>query len=147
MNEADVQPDVAAAMAEFGCSSPVVEPDNADYGAIVCRAGRDAVRFRVGKTTPTKVGFFVTVWERAADGSTRPFPSGDGVDLLVVVVRDGEQAGRFAFSKTALVEHGIASVDGVGGKRGFRVYPPWSQTSNPQAMRTQAWQVGFFATR
>ena len=132
-------------MVEFGCTSPVVEPDNAAYGAVVCRAAVGAVRFRVGKTTPTKVGFFVTVWERADDGSTRPVPSDDGVDLLVVVVREGEHVGRFAFSKTALVEHGVVSVDGVGGKRGFRVYPPWSQTSNPQARRTQAWQGRFFA--
>jgi hypothetical protein len=140
-----VHPDVSAAMAEFGCTSPVVESDNAGYGAVVCRAEGGAVRFRVGKTTPTKIGFFVTVWERAADGSTRPFPSDDGVDLLVVVVREGERAGRFALSKTALVEHGIVAVDGVGGKRGFRVYPPWSQTSNPQARRTQAWQGRYFA--
>ena len=132
-------------MVEFGCTSPVVEPDNAAYGAVICRAEEGAVRLRVGKATPTKVGLFVTVWERAPDGPTRPFPNDDGVDLLVVVVREGERAGRFAFPKTALVEHGIVSVDGVGGKRGFRVYPPWSQTSNPQARGTQAWQGRFFA--
>jgi hypothetical protein len=145
MNLAGPQPDVSAAMSELGCTSPVVEPDNAEYGAVLCRSGAGPVRLRVAKVTPTKVGLFVTVWQRAADGSTRPFPSDDGVDLLVVVVRQGERVGRFAFSKTALVEHGIVSVDGGGGKRGFRVYPPWSQTSNPQARRTQAWQGRYFA--
>ena len=140
-----MQPDVSAAMAEFGCSSPLVEPDNAEYGAVICRSDAGPVRLRVAKVTPTKVGLFVTAWERADDGSTRPFPSDDRVDLLVVVVREGESVGRFAFPKAALVEHGIVSVDGVGGKRGFRVYPPWSQTANPQARRTQAWQRRYFA--
>ena len=145
MNVADPRPDIVAAMAEWGCTSPVVEADNAEYGAVLCRSDAGPVRLRVAKVTPTKVGLFVTVWERADDGSTRPFPSDDGVDLLVVVVRQGEHAGRFAFSKTALVEHGVVSVDGIGGKRGFRVYPPWSQTSSPQARRTQEWQGRHFA--
>jgi hypothetical protein len=44
------------------------------------------------------------------------------------------------FSEQALVEHGIVSVGGVGGKRGFRVYPPWSETINRQAQQSQPWQ-------
>ncbi|WP_248579765.1 MepB family protein [Nocardioides sp. InS609-2] len=118
------------------------EPDNVDYGAVVSVTGE--TRFRVGKLTPRKVGLFVTVWRRAADGSTEPLSAGDGARSLVITVREGDGFGLFVFPKSALVEHGIVSVDGVGGKRGFRVYPPWSSTANSQAKRSQWWQCEFF---
>ncbi|WUD62845.1 MepB family protein [Nocardia sp. NBC_00511] len=118
--------------------------ENAEYGAFVSRVGRGSARFRVGKLTPKKVGMFVTVWKRAADGSTEPFAAEDGTDLLVITVREGQHVGQFAFPKNALVEHDIVSVEGRGGKRGFRVYPPWSATRNRQAMRTQQWQCDYF---
>ena len=52
--------------------------------------------------------------------------------------------GHFAFPTSALVKHGIVSVKGSGGKRGFRVYPPWSEVSNRQAIKTQHWQCSYF---
>lgn len=112
---------------------------------MIARCGPELIRVRVGKLTPTKVGLFVAVWRRAADGSTEPFPADDAVGTLVVTAREGDQSGHFAFPASALVEHGIVSVDGVGGKRGFRVYPPWSATANRQAKLTQQWQCGFFS--
>jgi hypothetical protein len=30
------------------------------------------------------------------------------------------------------------------GKRGIRVYPPWSLTTNKQAIKTQSWQTKYF---
>lgn len=36
------------------------------------------------------------------------------------------------------------SVDGAGGKRAFRVYPPWVTTTSRQATGTQAWQLDHF---
>ncbi|MET8778959.1 MepB family protein [Nocardia sp. NPDC004654] len=120
------------------------ETENAEYGAFVSRVGRGSIRFRVGKLTPTKVGLFVTVWRRAADGSTEPLAAEDGVDLLVITAREEQRFGQFVFPKAALVEHGVVSVAGRGGKRGFRVYPPWSATQNRQAMRSQKWQCDFF---
>ncbi|MEV0465130.1 MepB family protein [Nocardia tengchongensis] len=125
-------------------SAAVPEPENAEYGAYVSNVGRGVVRFRVGKLTPTKVGMFVTVWRRAQDGSTQPLAGEDSVDLLVVTVREGAHFGQFVFPKIALVENGVVSVAGQGGKRGFRVYPPWSATANRQAMRTQKWQCDYF---
>ncbi|WP_460699466.1 MepB family protein [Nocardia thraciensis] len=125
-------------------SAAIAETDNADYGAYVSSVGRGSVRFRVGKPTPAKVGLFVTVWRRAGDGSTEPFTSEEGVDLLVITAREGWRFGQFVFPKTALVEHGIVSVAGHGGKRGFRVYPPWSVTGNRQARRSQTWQCDYF---
>ncbi|MFR9749564.1 MepB family protein [Nocardia sp. 004] len=126
------------------CSAAVPETTNAEYGAFVSVVGRGSVRFRVGKLTPAKVGLFVAVWRRAADGSTEPFAGEDGVDLLVITVREGRCFGQFVFPNAALVEHGIVSVAGRGGKRGFRVYPPWSATANSQAMRSREWQCDYF---
>lgn len=144
-----VHPDVAEARHLLGClgfefSAAVPEADNAEYGAFVSRVGRGSVRFRVGKLTPAKVGLFVTVWKRAPDGSTEPLTADDGIDLLVITAREGQRFGQFVFPEAALVEHGIVSVAGRGGKRGFRVYPPWSATQNSRAMRSQKWQCEYF---
>ncbi|MEU0506415.1 MepB family protein [Nocardia sp. NPDC005998] len=144
-----VHPDVAEARHLLGglgleISAAVPETDNAEYGAFVSRVGRGLVRFRVGKLTPTKVGLFVTVWKRAADGAGEPYAAEDDIDLLVITAREGQRFGQFVFPKAALIEHGIVSVAGRGGKRGFRVYPPWSATQNSQAMRSQKWQCDYF---
>lgn len=144
-----MHPDVAEArnlISALGLhiSAAVPEVDNAEYGAVVSNVGGGSVRFRVGKQTPTKVGLFVSVWRRAEDGSTEPFAAEDGVDLLVITARTGPRIGQFVFPTSALVEHGIVSVAGRGGKRGFRVYPPWSQAANAQARRSQKWQCDYF---
>ncbi|MFD4440327.1 MepB family protein [Nocardia sp. NPDC058519] len=144
-----VHPDVVEArnlIAVLGLdiSAAVPEAENADYGAFVSGIGGSAVRFRVGKQTPTKVGVFVAVWRRAEDGSTEPFAAEDCADLLVITARAGPRFGQFVFPKSALVEHGIVSVAGRGGKRGFRVYPPWSVVENKQARRSQEWQCRYF---
>jgi len=144
-----IHPDVALVSGVIGglgvgCSPVEVEVDNTEYGAVISEVGRSTVRFRVGKLTPTKVGLFVAVWRRAPDGSTEPFPAEDTVDVLVISAREGSRFGAFVFPKSALVEHGIVSVGGVGGKRGFRAYPPWSSTANPQAKRSQSWQCDYF---
>ncbi|WP_446222139.1 MepB family protein [Nocardia sp. IBHARD005] len=144
-----LHPDVVEArilISDLGLEiSPAVpEADNAEYGAFVSSVGRGSVRFRVGKQTPTKVGLFVSVWRRAEDGSTEPFAAEGGADLLVITARAEPRFGQFVFPKSALVEHGIVSVAGHGGKRGFRVYPPWSTAENKQARRSQEWQCGYF---
>ncbi len=105
------------------------------------------VRVRSGKITPTKVGLFVTHWRRTADGTTGPYGVHDSADtLLVTAAEDGPRPARgvFVFDRASLVAHGIVEHDGHGGKRGFRVYPPWSLTAPGQAERTQRWQVEHF---
>lgn len=139
--------DVVAAielLASLGIDCPdlAIEPDNSEYGGAISDSA--GVRLRVGKLTPRKVGLFVTVWRRAAGGSTEPLPDADGVRFLVIAVREGERFGLFVFSRAALRTHGISSANGVGGKRGFRVYPPWSATPNAQATRSQKWQGEYF---
>ncbi|MFI9723977.1 MepB family protein [Streptomyces sp. NPDC052396] len=128
----------------FVCSLPVPEPESAGYAACGFTLDGRSVRFRVARTTPTKVGQFVTVWQRSEEGRTRPFDADDGVDLLVISSRDDGGFGQFVFPREALCEHDIFSRNGSGGKRGFRVYPPWVTTTNRQARSTQAWQVNYF---
>ncbi|MCX2181291.1 MepB family protein [Streptomyces sp. SKN60] len=128
----------------FACSLPVPEPESAEYAACAFTLDGRSVRFRAARTTPTKVGQFVTVWQRSEAGPIRPFDADDGVDLFVVSSRDNDGFGQFVFPREVLCEHDIVSRDGSGGKRGFRVYPPWVTTTNRQARSTQAWQVNHF---
>ncbi|WP_373564966.1 MepB family protein [Paenibacillus sp. E222] len=54
----------------FVCSQPHEEAQNAEYVAYVLTLNSLSIRFRVAKTTPTKIGQFVTLWQRSKDGST-----------------------------------------------------------------------------
>ncbi|MEI5101098.1 MepB family protein [Streptomyces sp. PmtG] len=128
----------------FACSQPVPEPESAEYAAHAFTLDGLAVRFRVAKTTPTKAGQFVTVWQRSVEGPIRPFDADDGIDLVVISSRDSGRFGQFVFSREVLCERGIMSRGGSAGKRGFRVYPPWVTAASRQARATQAWQVAYF---
>ncbi|MFF2082505.1 MepB family protein [Nocardia sp. NPDC058176] len=128
----------------FVCSQPIPEVEGSAYGAHTFVLDGLVVRFRTAKTTPTKLGQFVTVWIRSAAGPIRPFDLADPIDLVVVGTRDPDRFGQFVFPLGALRRHAVVSVDGVGGKRAFRVYPPWVSTDNRQAAAAQAWQLGYF---
>lgn len=143
-----MHPDVLKVLAQcqqlgHDCAGPTPEPDNVEYGAAIATVGGATVRFRVGKLTPAKAGLFVAIWRRASDGTTEPFPA-DSVDALIVSAREAEKFGVFVFPRAALAEHGIGSIEGNGGKRGFRLYPSWSPTTSRQAIRTQRWQGDYF---
>lgn len=128
----------------FACSQPVPEAESAEYAAYEFTLDGLAVRFRAAKTTPTKAGQFVTVWKRSPAGPIQPFDAADPVDFFVISTRDDHDFGQFVFPMDALRRHGVVSANGSGGKRAFRVYPPWVTPANRQADRTQAWQLGFF---
>ncbi|WP_208828281.1 MepB family protein [Streptomyces ficellus] len=136
--------EVAYEASGLTCSQPVPEAESAEYGACAFTLDGLAVRFRVARTTPTKAGQFVTVWRRSTGGPIQPFDAADPVDLFVVSTRQGERFGQFVFPREVLRERGVVSTDGCGGKRAFRVYPPWVVTTSGQARRTQAWQVEHF---
>ncbi|MER6445012.1 MepB domain containing protein [Streptomyces venezuelae] len=145
-----VHPDLVAAKAlvydpcGFTCSLPVPEAEGAAYAAHAFTLDGRAVRFRAAKTTPTKAGQFVTVWKRSPAGPIMPFDAADPVDLFVISTRDGDHFGQFVLPLEALRRHGVVSTDGSGGKRAFRVYPPWVATTNRQAGNAQQWQVEHF---
>ena len=48
------------------------------------------------------------------------------------------------FPKQVLVAKNIVSNKLKEGKRGFRVYPPWDEAKNKQAITTQKWQLNYF---
>ncbi|PTR44823.1 hypothetical protein C8K38_103322 [Rhodococcus sp. OK611] len=128
----------------FACSAPVPEPESAAYVAHEFTVEGCPIRFRVAKTTPKKVGQFVTFWKRSAQGPIAPFDIVDPVELFIVVARDGDHLGQFVFPKRVLADRGVLSRDGVGGKRAIRVYPPWAEPTSRQARGTQAWQLDHF---
>ncbi|WP_139277698.1 MepB family protein [Rhodococcus marinonascens] len=150
MTDLSLHPDLLAAKSliygphELACTTPMREPESAAYGAYALSINGLATRFRVAKTTPTKVGQFVTLWQRGEAGPIRPFDTSDNVKLFVISVRDHEQFGQFVFPVDTLVRRGVVSRDGVGGKRAIRVYPPWVAPTSRQARNTQTWQLEYF---
>ncbi|PIL45888.1 hypothetical protein CR105_07470 [Massilia eurypsychrophila] len=124
---------------------PQRENESGEYGACRLEVNGRVALFRVAKTTPTKIGQFVTIWKRPAPGDDiAPFDSGDGVDFVIVSVADEVHCGQFVFDQAALLKYGVMSRDGQGGKRAIRVYPPWSTPAAKQAIRTQQWQLRYF---
>lgn len=124
------------------------EQESKDYGA--CRLDLDdrKVVFRVAKTTPKKVGQFVTVWQRPREGTPYvPFNVSDGVEFIVVSVSDATHTGQFVFDKKVLVEQGIMGSADVRGKGAFRVYSPWSKPENKTAIKTKEWQIRYFLSQ
>jgi hypothetical protein len=124
---------------------PRREAESAEYAA--CRFGLNGyqVAFRVARTTPTKLGQFVTIWKRETpDAEIAPLGAADGVAFVVVGVADTRHRGQFIFDRRSLIERGVFSVGGKGGKRAIRVYPPWSQPIAKDAVRTQHWQLRHF---
>lgn len=125
--------------------APVPEAESAEYGA--CRAELHGKRLvlRVAKTTPTKTGQFVTIWKRPHPGAEiAPLDEADPVDAVIIAVTDGAQHGFFILPRSVLIERGVMSRAGQGGKRALRVYPPWCAPESIQAQRTQRWQGEWF---
>lgn len=114
------------------------------YNSCTFYTGQKLIEFRTAKVTPIKTGQFVAIWKRDANAITKPFDTIDNLDYLIIACTTETNYGAFAFPKSALLKHKIISVNGVGGKRGIRVYPRWDTTSNLQAKKTQAWQSKYF---
>lgn len=126
------------------CSQPLMEPESADYGAYTFKLNGFSIRFRIAKTTPTKVGQFVTLWKRVGNGPIQPYDISDPDDFFIISTRKDYNFGQFVFPKSVLSEQGILSIKGKGGKRAIRVYPPWDIMLNRQAQKTQQWQMKYF---
>ncbi|NTY41779.1 hypothetical protein FCJ57_36990 [Burkholderia diffusa] len=126
--------------------SPVLhEAESADYGACRFRLDGHNIVFRVAKTTPTKIGQFVTLWKRRRPGDAiEPLDAGDPVDFVVVCTSNAAHHGQFIFTRKILIEKGVISSPDTVGKRAIRVYPPWSNPVAIEAVRTQKWQLRYF---
>lgn len=130
--------------AQLSVSNVALEEESHDYDACHFKLNNYTIQFRSSKITPTKVGQFVTFWKRSKDGITMPHETSDQFDFLMISACCKNQFGLFIFPKKALLQYDIISENGIGGKRGFRVYPAWDITDNSQAIKTQKWQLHYF---
>lgn len=120
------------------------EPESKEYSAHKISLNGKKGLFRVAKTTPTKIGQFVTLWKRNKDGPIEPFNSEDGIDFVIICTPYKNHSGHFIFTNDILIEKSIFSHKGKEGKRGFRVYPTWDKCDSKQAQKTQEWQRAYF---
>jgi hypothetical protein len=122
---------------------PSREARSEDYGACHFSLNGRNVVFRVAKTTPTKIGQFVTVWKRPGSAN-QPFESRDKIDFVVVSVLNGHQLGQFIFDKDGMIRNKIFSHAGQKGKMAFRIYSPSDKPTAKDAIATKAWQSRYF---
>lgn len=120
------------------------EKESSEYHAHTFTLKNKHCLFRIAKKTPTKTGWFVTIWKRDADNIIAPYDRTDAIDFVVIAVFDNNNVGEFIFPKTILLKKNIFSENGKEGKRAIRVYTPWDKTTSAQAAKTQKWQSQFF---
>ena len=126
------------------CETIEPEKEHIAYAAYCFTLNKKPVKFRVAKLTQTKPGCFVTLQKRNELGISTPHDINDPFDLYIIHASNRESLGQFIFTKQLLADKGILSIKNNGGKRGFRLYPPWHQTLNKQAKQTQSWQLPYY---
>lgn len=121
------------------------ETQNADYGAGLFQLDSKSVRFRVAKITPTKVGQFVSFWEKDAANKNQAFSYENATDLLVInTFHNNGDFGQFVFPKEVLLQQNILKTANTKGKMAIRVYPSWDTPTSKQAIATKKWQSPYF---
>lgn len=147
-----IHPDLVTALEQvykpcgFICDNFIQEKESQEYGAYTFKMNNKIIMFRVAKITPTKCGQFVTFWKRIGNGPIMPYDISDRLDFLIISTRTYKHFGQFVFPQQILLEQGLLSKNGNGGKRAMRVYPPWNIADNRQAKKTQSWQQMYFFT-
>lgn len=129
---------------DFDLTQPQPEAESNEYDAYRFRLNQKNICYRKAKITPTKTGQFVTLWKRNKNGIIEPFDFSDAIDFVIISSRKNDWFGQFIFPKSILLEKGIFSTSAKEGKRAIRVYPPWDETTNKQAQKTQQWQLHYF---
>ncbi|HIF9206115.1 TPA: MepB family protein [Photobacterium damselae] len=128
-----------------GITSVEREQESGEYGAVKFTFNGLKCLFRQGKTTPTKVGQFVTLWKRETNKSEIiPFNTYDGIELVFIASFESDNKGFFVFQNELLTNKNIFSHNGREGKRAIRVYAPWIKLTAKQAISTQQWQISVF---
>ncbi|MFE7820249.1 MepB family protein [Priestia megaterium] len=103
------------------------------------------IRFRVAKTTPNKVGQFVSFWEKDGAHKNQAFSYGKATDLLVInTFTSTNRFEQFIFPKEVLLKQKNLKTATTKGKMAIRVYPIWDKPTSKQAMETQKWQLEYF---
>lgn len=120
------------------------EKESSEYHAHTFSLKNKKGLFRIAKKTPTKIGYFVTIWKRGADNIIAPYEKTDAIDLVIIAVFNNNHIGEFIFPKAILLKQKIFSANNSEGKRAIRVYAPWDKTTSVQAAKTQEWQSQFF---
>ncbi|SLJ84676.1 MepB family protein [Psychrobacter sp. DAB_AL43B] len=125
------------------------EKQNSEYAAgrfeLSSKSAVRTVRFRVAKQTPTKVGQFVTFWEKDDECINQSSQYDQSSDLLVITTfKDNNTLGQFVFPKDILLKNNILKSHSTKGKMGIRVYPSWDKPTSSTAIRTQNWQLNYF---
>lgn len=119
------------------------EEYNKNYLAYTVRTTNFTWGIRKGKKTPKKKGFIVSVWQKRNNKNT-PLSNKEGMDFLIVFVKEEKRQGWFVFPSSALVKNNIFSSKETEGKMAFRLYPSWESSLNPTARRSQEWQCKYF---
>ena len=121
------------------------ETQNSDYGAGIFQLNSKSVRFRVAKITPTKIGQFVSFWEKDEANKNQAFSYDNATDLLVInTFNENGDLGQFVFPKEILLQQNILRTSNTKGKMAIRVYPSWDTPTSKQAIATQEWQLPYF---
>lgn len=122
----------------------VIDSNAIDYNGYQFTLNLQLVIFRTSKTTPTKIGQFVTFYKRNELAITEPFHNHDVVEYYIIWCEKDSNKGVFIFPKSALLIFNILSSANKEGKRAFRVYPDWDIPNNRQATKTQSLQSNYF---
>ena len=122
----------------------VPEQESSEYYAHSYCLKAKNIRFRIAKKTPTKTGWFVTLWKRGTDNIIAPYDESDPIDFVVIAILDRNKIGEFIFPKSILLKKNIFSTNNKGGKRATRVYSPLNEAKSAQAFKTQKWQNQYF---
>ena len=119
--------------------------ESKDYAGFELKLNSQRIICRTAKITPTKTGCFVTLWKRnAINKTTQPFEANDEVSLVLVFAKSEFKQGFFIFTENVLVEKGIFRSPQKAGKCATRLYPPWSEPTAKDAIRSKQWQVDYF---
>lgn len=131
--------------ADLPLSQLIIENDNKQSVlSLMFQLGPYRCKFRTAKTTPTKIGQFVTFYKKVEKKPILPYHVEDPFDLLIISCRFHQRFGQFIFPKSLLSEQGILCSEKCAGKRAMRVYPIWELAENAQAKKSQKWQLGYF---
>jgi len=127
-------------------STSVVLPEleSEDYSAYRLMLKEKNYIYRSAKTTPTKIGQFVTLWQRKPEGFIAPFDSSGNINGAIIHVHEKDKSSYFIFDRDTLIKQKIISQAGEGGKRGFRIYPKWTSPIAKAAIASQHWQLASF---